>query len=76
MKVGTLVTEEGVELSLETSQLRELIEYLNRQEANESISVEASDSIDDLDFADPEDCERAIQAAWAVRQSQEVLLRS
>jgi hypothetical protein len=33
MKVGRLITDEGIEFSLENSQLVEFIEYMRRQEA-------------------------------------------
>lgn len=68
MKVGTLTTIDGIELSLETSQLRELIEYLWSQQATEFLSGERVDPADAPGFG-PEDYERMIQAAWAVRQS-------
>jgi hypothetical protein len=67
MKVGTFITPEGIEFSVEASELRELIEYLCQQEANEALSVRG-DSVSTQEFVGPEDYERIIQAAWAVRQ--------
>jgi len=64
MKVGRLITIEGIEFSLESSQLRELTDYLRRQEANEAVAAEASAP----GLVDPEDYERAAQAAYFVRQ--------
>jgi len=42
-------------ISLENSQLREFIEYLRRQEANEAIVAELSVLVDASGFVDPED---------------------
>jgi hypothetical protein len=64
MKVGRLITEEGIEFSLDNSQLREFIERLRRQEANEAIAAELNLLVDASGFVDPEDYERAAQAAY------------
>jgi len=63
MKIGRLITSEGVEFSVESSQLRKLIEYLQRQEANEASTSELGATREETEFIDPEDYERAIQAA-------------
>ena len=70
MKVGRLITDDGIEFSLESSQLRELTEYLCRQEANDAIAAQASATgLPCLpSLLDPEDYERAAQAAYFVRQ--------
>jgi hypothetical protein len=64
MKVGRLITDDGIEFSLENSQLGEFIEYLRRRGANETIAEELSVLIDTSGFVDPEDYERAAQAAY------------
>jgi len=64
MKIGRLITDEGIEFSLENSQLVEFIEYLRRQEANEAAVAEISALADASGFVDPEDYERAAQAAY------------
>jgi hypothetical protein len=69
MKVGRLITEEGIEFSLDNSQLREFIERLRRQEANETVAAELSLLVDASGFIDPEDYERAAQAAYFARRA-------
>jgi hypothetical protein len=69
MKVGRLVTEEGIEFSLDTSQLGEFIERLRRQEGNEAIAAELSLLVDASGSIDPEDYERAAQAAYFARRA-------
>ncbi|HZF40457.1 MAG TPA: hypothetical protein VE715_16660 [Blastocatellia bacterium] len=69
MKVGRLITDEGIEFSLENSQLREFIEYLRRQVANEAIAAELGVLVDASGFVDPEDYERAAQAAYFARKA-------
>jgi hypothetical protein len=72
MKVGRLITDDGIELSLENSQLGEFIEYLRRQEANEAVAAELSLLADTSGFVDPEDYERAAQAAYFVSRAKTV----
>ena len=69
MKVGRLITVEGIEFSLESSQLRELTEYLRRQETNETIAPDSGAPLNVSGFVDPEEYERAAQAAYFVRQA-------
>ncbi|HZF40725.1 MAG TPA: hypothetical protein VE715_18020 [Blastocatellia bacterium] len=64
-----LPKDDGIEFSLENSQLREFIEYLRRQEANEAIVAELSVLVDASGFVDPEDYERAAQAAYFARKA-------
>jgi hypothetical protein len=72
MKVGRLITDEGIEFSLEGSQLGEFIEYLRRQEANKAIAAELSALVDASGFIDPEDYERAVQAAYFARRAKTI----
>jgi hypothetical protein len=72
MKVGRLITNEGIEFSLENSQLVEFIEYLRRQEANEAIVAEISALVDASGFVDPEDYERAVQAVYSMRRAKKL----
>jgi predicted nucleic acid-binding protein len=72
MKVGRLITEEGIEFSLDNSQLREFIDRLRRQEANEAIAAELSLLVDASGFIDPEDYERAAQAAYFARRAKKL----
>jgi hypothetical protein len=72
MKVGRLITNEGIEFSLENSQLVEFIEYLRRQEANEAIVAEISALVDASGFVDPEDYERAAQAVYSMRRTKKL----
>ena len=69
MKVGRLITDEGIEFSLDNSQLREFIEHLRRQEANQAIAAELDTLVDASGFIDPEDYERVAQAAYFVREA-------
>jgi hypothetical protein len=69
MKVGRLITDEGIEFSLDNSQLREFIESLRRQEGDESIATELSRLGDASGLVDPEDYERAAQAAYFARRA-------
>lgn len=68
MKVGRLITVEGIEFNLESSQLRELTEYLRRQEVNDAIAAESGAQGTASGFVDPEEFERAVQAAYFVGQ--------
>jgi len=68
MKVGRLITLEGIEFNLESSQLRELTDYLRRHEINDAIAAEAGAQAEVYVFVDPEEYERAVQAAYFVRQ--------
>jgi hypothetical protein len=72
MKVGRLITVEGVEFNLECSQLKELTEYLKHQEENATLAAELA--WDDSDFIDPENYERALQAAYLVQHATGVRL--
>lgn len=72
MRVGRLITDEGIEFGLENLQLLEFIEYLGRQAANEAIAAELSALVDASGFIDPEDYERAAQAAYFVRQAEQL----
>jgi hypothetical protein len=72
MKVGRLISDEGVEFSLDNSQLREFIECLRRQEGDEAIAAELSLLVDAAGFIDPEDYERAAQAAYFARRAKTV----
>jgi hypothetical protein len=63
MKVGRLITDEGIEFNLDNSQLKDFIERLRSQNANETIAAELSLLVDSSGFVDPEDYERAVQAA-------------
>ena len=72
MKVGRLITNEGIEFSLENSQLVEFIEYLRRQEANEAIVAEISALVGASGFVDPEDYERAAQAVYSMRRAKKL----
>jgi hypothetical protein len=69
MIVGSLITDDGIEFSLDNSQLISFIEYLRRQEADEAIAAELNDLVDGAGFIDPEDYERAAQAAYYVHQA-------
>jgi len=69
MKIGRLIALEGIEFSLEVAQLRELIEHLRRQEINETFASEIGASAPASGFIDPEDYERAAQAAYFVRRA-------
>jgi hypothetical protein len=69
MKVGRLITDEGIEFSLDNLQIREFIEQLRRQKADESIVAELSLLVDASGFVDPEDYERAAQAAYFARRA-------
>jgi hypothetical protein len=69
MKVGRLITDEGIEFGLDNSQLREFIEHLRRQKGDESIAAELSLLVDASGFVDPEDYERAAQAVYFARRA-------
>ena len=64
MKVGRLITDEGIEFSLENSQLMEFIEHLRRQDAKGGNISEISALVGEAGYVDPEDYERAAQAAY------------
>jgi hypothetical protein len=72
MKVGRLITDEGIEFSIDNSHLREFIERLRLQEADRSIAEELSVLVDASGFIDPEDYERAAQAAHYARQAKKI----
>lgn len=72
MKVGKLITDQGIEFSLENSQLVEFIEYLRRQKADEAIASELNALVDASGFVDPEDYERAAQAAYLVSRAKKL----
>ena len=61
MKIGRLITEDGLELSVESAQVIELADYLRRRQLNETIADEAGATIS---LVDPEEFERAAQAAY------------
>lgn len=66
MNLGRLITAEGIEINLEGSQLKDPTEYLRRQEINDALAAGAN--LETLAFVDPEEYERALQAAYFVRQ--------
>lgn len=68
MKIGRLITTEGIEFSLESSQLKDLTEYLRHQEVNDAIASASGAQVNASGFVDPEEYERAAQAAYFVRQ--------
>jgi hypothetical protein len=68
MKIGRLITDDGIEFSLESSQLKELNEYLAHQEVNEALAEGVAYSISAAVSFDPEDYERVVQAAYLVDQ--------
>ena len=72
MKIGRLITVEGLEFSIESSQLNELIEYLRRHEVTETIASELGAPVEASGFVDPEDYERAAQAAYFAHQAKSV----
>jgi hypothetical protein len=72
MKVGRLITDEGIEFSIDNSQLREFIKRLRLQEADQSIAEELSVLVDASGFIDPEDYERTAQAAYYARQDKKI----
>jgi hypothetical protein len=74
MKIGRLITFDGVEFILDSSQLRELTDYLKRQELIEAFAGEPSAAAGGPGIVDPEDYERAAQAAYFARQAAATLL--
>jgi hypothetical protein len=56
-----------------TDRSRRYIEYLRRQEANETAVAEIIALVDAPGFVDPEDYERAAQAAYFVRWAKKLL---
>jgi len=66
MNIGRLITPEGIEINLEVSQLRDLTEYLRRQEINDALAAAAK--LEALGFIDPEEYERTLQAAYFARE--------
>ncbi len=69
MKIGRLITVEGIEFSVDRSRLKELVELLRREEVNETIASETGLSGDASGFVDPENYERAAQAAYYVQKT-------
>jgi hypothetical protein len=69
MKLGRLITTEGVEISVEISQLRELTDYLSRWETHERFAASAGEPDDGPSLVDPENYERVIQAAYFAKQA-------
>ena len=70
MNIGRLLTNEGLEFSLDSSQLTELTEYLQRQQRNEAIAAQAGVPSNAASFLEPEEYERAAQAAALARIAQ------
>lgn len=66
MIIGRLITTDGIEFDIERSQLNHLTEYLRRQQVNHALAV--ATELEALSFFDPEEYERAVQAAYFVRQ--------
>lgn len=69
MKIGRLITVEGIEFNLDSSQLAELTEYLHHQQINDAIALDVGVPLNPSGFIDPEEYERAAQAAYFVRQA-------
>ncbi len=69
MSIGRLLTKEGLEIGLESNQLEELIRYLRQVEANESLALAMHFEANADGFVDPEEYERAAQAASIVGQT-------
>ena len=69
MSIGRLITTEGIEFNLENGQLRDLTDFLRRQEINDALAAAAE--LEALGFVDPEEYERALQAAYFVHQQKE-----
>ncbi len=61
MNIGRLITTDGIEFTLDSSQLTDLAEYLRRQELNDTLAKEAG--LQAPEFVDPEEYERIAQAA-------------
>lgn len=70
MKIGRLITNEGIEFSLDSAQLAELTEYLQRQQRNEILAAQTGVPSKAAGFFDPEEYERAAQAAYLARPAQ------
>jgi hypothetical protein len=66
MSIGRLITTEGIEFNLESGQLKDLTEFLRRQQINDALAAAAE--LEALSFFDPEEYERTVQAAYFVRQ--------
>lgn len=64
MKIGRLITDDGIEIGLESSELKEINEYLVRQRANELIAADVESPVFTGGGLDPEDYERVVQAAY------------
>lgn len=71
MIIGRLMTTDGIEFGLELAQLKELTEFLRRQEVNDALTAETK--LEASHFFDPEEYERAVQAAYFVRQQKAAL---
>jgi hypothetical protein len=69
MKVGRLITVEGIEFNLEGSQLKELTEYLKQQEENAALAADADFAQGEFALVDPENYERVLQAAYLVQHA-------
>lgn len=74
MKVGRLITVEGIEFNLEYSHLKELTEYLKHQEENTALAADAALVQGEFALVDPENYERALQAAYLVQHATGVRL--
>ncbi|MBS1791100.1 MAG: hypothetical protein JST85_25535 [Acidobacteria bacterium] len=66
MIIGRLITTDGIEFDLESSQLTALTEHLRRQQVNDSLAAAAD--LEASSFFDPEEYERIVQAVYFVRQ--------
>jgi len=69
MKVGKLITIEGIEINLDSSKLGELTELLHHQEVNKAIASEPNTVPAAPGVVDLEDFERTAQAAYLVHQA-------
>lgn len=65
MNIGKLITTEGIEINLDSSQLWDLTEFLRRQEIHDAL---AAAKLEALGFIDPEEYERTLQAAYFARE--------
>jgi hypothetical protein len=68
MNVGRLITNDGIEYSLDSSQFEEFIEYLRRREEGEVFAPELSELAGVSGVVDPEDYERVAQATYFTRR--------
>lgn len=74
MNIGRLITAEGIEFNLEGTQLKELTEYLQHQEDNAALAARAGLPPTEFALVDPENYERALQAAYLVQHATGVRL--